>query len=108
MDINEQSRTIFSKSDPWTSYDFGGVKITAKYLSEETKYMMFIFGRGFCFNSNQFQNLVNSKGIEGLAESMEKITIFMHHLVEDTDAYFIVRRAIQEAQKKERRIIQNE
>jgi len=105
MDVNEQSRTIFLESNPSTLYNFGGIRITAKYLSEETKYNMSIFGSGFYFNSNQFQNLVNSKSIEELAESMEKIKSSMHHAVEDNDAYFIARRALQEAKKMDMKIL---
>ncbi len=107
MDINEQSRTILSKSGPLKLYDFGGVRITSKYNFEDTTYKFSVFGMGFYFNSNQFQNLVNSKGVEGLLESMEKISSSMLHLVEDNDGYFLFRRALQEAQKEGHRIIQS-
>jgi hypothetical protein len=107
MDINEQSRTILSKSGPWKLYDFGGVRITSKYDFEDTRYKISMFGFGFYINSNQFQSIVNSKGIEGLTDSMEKVSNSMLHLIEDNDGYFLFRRSLQEAQKEDHKIIQS-
>ena len=114
MDIDEKNRTIFTKGSPWLLYDFGrtedfqGIKITCKYGHENVSYKIFMFGRGFYFNVREFEKITNSTGIEGLSDSFREIrrdTIFK--VIEDNDAYFIFRRALQEAQKEDRRIIQS-
>ena len=107
MDINGRSRKIPSKNSPRKLYDFGGVRITSKYDFEDTKYKISMFGGGFYVNVSHFQNLVNSKGMEELVESMEKISSLMPHFMKDNDGYFMIRRALQEAQKEDYRIIQS-
>lgn len=105
MDANEQDCAIL-KRNPWVLYDFGGVRITSKYDFENTKYKISMFGNGFYFNSAEFGKVVNSRDAGDLFYALVEIKkSAISHVIDDNDGYFTMKRALEEARKKENMIL---